>query len=379
MRLQLLGGLTPAQFLSRYWQKKPLLVRQAMPQFSGVIPPAGLFRLAGLDDVESKLFVRRGARWTVRDGPQARTAFAQLPRTDWTLLVHGLNLHVPAADALLRQFGFLPYARLDDVLVSYAAPGGGVGPHFDSYDVFLLQGEGQRRWRVSHQRDSALDPSAPHRVLARFRPQQEWVLDPGDMLYLPPGYAHEGTAIDACTSYSIGFRAPSAQELATAYLDYLRDNVRLDGMYADPDLRAQRHPARIPAAMAHKVERMLGSIRLRHSNMRDIRCFLGEYLSEPKPQIVFSPPAAPVSAARFQTLATQRGARLDPRTLFLFDATRLYINGETVIPSARERAPLRALADRRTLASGSKLAPPLSSLLHRWYLHGWLLIGERHG
>jgi 50S ribosomal protein L16 3-hydroxylase len=245
--------------------------------------------------------------------------------------------------------------------------------------VFLLQGEGQRRWRVSHQRDRELDPRAPHRVLARFRPQQEWVLDPGDMLYLPPGYAHEGTAVVACTSYSIGFRAPSAQELATAFLDYLRDNVQLDGMYADPDLKAQRHPARIPAAMAQKVERMLGSIRLRHSNMRDLRCFLGEYLSEPKPQIVFSPPTAPVTAARFQSLAAQRGARLDPRTLFLFDATRIYINGETIVPSALERAPLRALADCRTLASGSKLAPPLSSLLHRWYLHGWLLIGERHG
>ena len=289
MRLQLLGGLEPAAFLSQYWQKKPMLVRQAMPGFSGLVPPAGLMRLAGREDVEAKLFVRRGSRWTVRDGPFARAAFARLPRARWTLLVHGLNLHLPAADALLRRFGFIPYTRLDDVLVSYAVDGGGVGPHFDSYDVFLLQGEGRRRWRVSTQRDRTLDPHAPHRMLARFRAQREWILEPGDMLYLPPGCAHEGTAIGRCVTYSIGFRAPSAQELGTAFLDYLRDNLRLEGMYTDPGLKPQRHPAAIPPAMPLEVERMLARV---NSGRTDVRRFLGAYLSEPKPHIVFAPPDA---------------------------------------------------------------------------------------
>src|SRR6266567_5729015 len=156
-----------------------------------------------------------------------------MPESNWTLLVHGVNLHVAAADALLRRFAFLSYARLDDVLVSYAAPGGGVGPHVDSYDVFLLQGEGRRRWRLgcrmsgqtSRQRDLRLDPTLPAKILSRFRPEAEYILDAGDMLYLPPSYAHDGVAVDACTTYSIGFRAPTAQELATAFLDWMRDSI----------------------------------------------------------------------------------------------------------------------------------------------------------
>jgi len=376
MGLQLLGSLTPARFLSQYWQKKPLLVRQAIPAFAGIVPSSELFRLAARENVESKLFVRRGAHWSMHDGPLPRTTFARLPRTRWTLLVHGLNLHVPAADGLLRRFAFIPYARLDDILVSYAANGGGVGPHFDSYDVFLLQGEGQRRWRVGTQRDRALDPRTPHRMLARFRPEHEWVLEPGDMLYLPPGCAHEGTAIGACTTYSIGFRAPSAQELGTAYLDYLRDTLRLEGMYDDPDLKAQRNPAAVPPGMARSVEHMLRKVRFRGT---DLRRFLGEYLSAPKPQIVFSPPRAGLTARQFETAAQRSGMRLDPRTLLLFDAARMYVNGEAIAVPVPQRAALRALAGRRTLAPGATLPRALCSLLHRWYLHGWLLIGERHG
>jgi 50S ribosomal protein L16 3-hydroxylase len=376
MDLQLLGGLTPARFLSQYWQKKPLLVRQAIPAFTGILQSSELFRLAASETVESRLFVRRGARWSMHDGPHRRAVFARLPRTRWTLLVHGLNLHVPAADALLRRFAFIPYARLDDILVSYATDGGGVGPHFDSYDVFLLQGEGRRRWRISTQRGHTLDPRAQHRVLARFRPEHEWVLDPGDMLYLPPGCAHEGTALGACSTYSIGFRAPSAQELGTAFLDYLRDNLRLDGMYGDPDLRVQRHPSAIPPAMARRVEHMLRPVRFRRTDMRQ---FLGEYLSTPKPQIVFCAPRAPLDERRFETAAHRRGIRLDPRTLLLFDNARMYVNGEAIAVPVAQRVLLRALADRRTLTPGAKLPRALCSLLHRWYRHGWLLIGERHG
>ena len=378
MGLQLLGGLTPARFLSQYWQKKPLLVRHAIPGFAGIVQPSDLFRLAARDDVESKLFVRRGSRWTVRDGPHPRALIARLPRSRWTLLVHGLNLHLPEADTLLRKFGFIPYARLDDILVSYAADGGGVGPHFDSYDVFLLQGEGRRRWRVSTQRDRAHDSRAPHRMLARFRPQRQhdWVLEPGDMLYLPPGCAHEGTAIGTCTTYSIGFRAPSAQELGTAFLDYLRDNLRLEGMYGDPDLRVQRHAAAVPPGMARRVERMLRPVRFRRTG---VRRFLGEYLSAPKPQIVFSPPRARLTARQFETAAHRSGVRLDPRTLLLFDDARMYVNGEAITVPVPQRAPLRALADRRTLAPDTKLPRALCRLLRDWYLHGWLLIGVRHG
>ncbi len=373
MGLQLLGGLSPASFLIEYWQKKPMLVRQAIPGFTGVVPPSGLMRLGGREEVESRLFIRRGSRWSVRDGPLPRAAFSGLPRTNWTLLVHGLNLHVPAADQLLRRFAFIPYARLDDVLVSYAVDGGGVGAHVDSYDVFLLQGEGRRRWRVGAQRDRSLDPRAPHRVLARFRPQREWILGPGDMLYLPPGCAHEGTAIGACTTYSIGFRAPSAQELGTAYLSYLGDRLRLQGMYTDPDLQTQEHPAAIPAAMARKARHLLAPLGCRES---EIRRFLGTYLSEPKPQVAFIAPREPLSERRFFAAVQRYGLRLSPRTLMLFDQTCLFVNGEVMaIP---RRNPLRTLADQRSLSPGVRLSRPLLSQLYRWYRDGWLLTGMQH-
>ena len=373
MGLRLLGGLTPASFLSEYWQKKPMLVRQAVPGFRGIVPPSGLIRLGGREGVESRLFVRRGSRWDVRCGPLPRAAFSRLPRANWTLLVHGLNLHLAAADALLRRFDFIPYARLDDVLVSYAVDGGGVGAHFDSYDVFLLQGEGRRRWRVGTQRDRRLDPRAPHRVLARFRPQREWILEPGDMLYLPPGCAHEGTAVGTCTTYSIGFRVPSAQELGTAYLDYLRDRLGLEGMYADPELKTQRHPAAIPAGMTRKARRMLGPLVRRGS---DLGRFLGGYLSEPKPAVVFIPPREPLSERRFLAVVERNGVRLSPRTLVLFDETRLFVNGDAI--AMTQRNPLRTLADRRFLPPGVSLSRPLLSLFYRWYRDGWLLTGMQH-
>src|SRR5207253_6153481 len=217
--------------------------------FQGLLSRAELFALAGRDDVESRLVSRARGRWTLAQGPFRAADLKSLPARDWTLLVQGVNLHRVAADALLRRFAFIPYARLDDVMVSYAAPGGGVGPHLDSYDVFLLQGEGRRRWRVGRQRDLALKPGLPLKILARFRPEHEWLLGPGDMLYLPPAVAHDGIALDACSTYSIGFRAPSAQEVATAFLDWLRDRIALDGRYGDRGRRPARSPACIERAL----------------------------------------------------------------------------------------------------------------------------------
>src|SRR3954462_8337426 len=197
----LLGGLTPREFLRRHWQKRPLFVRGALPRFSGVLSEPELRALAARDDVEARVVERRGPRDRTQHGPFARL---RPQRRDWTLLVSGVNLHHVGADALLRRFSFVPQARLDDVMVSYATPGGGVGPHVDSYDVFLLQGSGRRRWRISSKGGREFDPGSPLPVLSGFVPDEEWVLGPGDMLYLPPGWAHEGTAVDACLTCSVG-------------------------------------------------------------------------------------------------------------------------------------------------------------------------------
>src|SRR6185436_16431842 len=223
----LLGNRTPRAFLAQHWHKEALLVRQAIPAFADVCSRARLFALASRDDVESRIVVRTKSRFTVAHGPFRRADFRALTARDWTLLVQGVNLHSDDADALLRRFSFLPYARLDDLMVSYAAPGGGVGPHFDSYEVFLLQGSGVRRWRYGAQDDLALMPGLPLKILRRFMPSHDETLAPGDMLYLPPHIAHDGIAVGACTTYSVGFRAPGATELGAAFLDFLRDELQL--------------------------------------------------------------------------------------------------------------------------------------------------------
>lgn len=365
----LLGGLTPARFLRRYWQKRALLVRQALPDFRGVLPQPELFALAGRDDVESRVVLRERRRWSVLQGPFRRSDLKRLPRRGWTLLVHGVNLHVAPADQLLRRFAFIPYSRLDDLMVSYAAPGGGVGPHFDSYDVFLLQGEGRRRWRIGRQRDLALEPGAPLKILARFRPAVTATLGPGDMLYLPPNQAHDGVALDACTSYSIGFRAPSAQELGTAFLDWLRDRLALDGRYTDRDLGVSGEPARIGRKMLVRYIAMLSAIRWDEAA---IARFIGCYLTEPKPEVSFDSPARRWRLPRFATLAARRGVRLDPRTQMLYDHGNVYVNGAALEWPAKGAAALKRLADKRRLAGPDLHGAALMRLVHAWYCDGFL-------
>jgi len=375
MRMQLLGGLSGEEFLSEFWQKKPLLVRKAIVGFKGVVQAPELFALSSRHDVESRLVSRRRGSWHLEQGPFSRTQIARLPRSGWTLLVHGLNLELPEADALLRRFRFLPYARLDDVMVSYAAAGGGVGPHFDSYDVFLLQGPGQRRWRVGRPREPRLDPKAPLRILSNFRPDKEWLLETGDMLYLPPGWAHDGVALEPSFTYSIGFRAPSHQEVAREFLAFLQDRVALAGTYADRGAKPQRRPAEVPKRM---VQHAAVIARRIHWRTADVARFLGEYLSAPKPQTVFSRPRTPRSPARFAALCHTRGMRLDLRTRMLFREREFFLNGEQVEPPGRLRRFLARLADERALPPGERLTQPLLGLLHDWYLAGWLRIGEHH-
>ena len=375
MRMQLLGGLSATRFLSQFWQKKPLLVRNAIPDFKGVVQAPELLALSLRDDVEARLVCRRRGAWHVQQGPFSRTQLARLPKSGWTLLVQGLNLELPEADALLRRFRFLPYARLDDVMVSYAVAGGGVGPHFDSYDVFLLQGPGRRRWSVGRQRDRRLDPKTPLKILRNFRPEKEWLLEPGDMLYLPPGWAHEGVALEPGFTYSIGFRAPSHQEVAREFLAYLQERVAFDGLYADRGAGPARRAAEIPKRMVQQAAAVARRIRWR---TRDVARFLGEYLSAPKPQIVFSRPRSPRSPASFAQGCRARGLRLDLRTRMLFREPDFFVNGERVEPPGRSRRVLARLADGRALAPGMRLPHPLLRLLYDWYLAGWLRVGERH-
>jgi len=367
----LLGNRTPRAFLAQHWHKEALLVRQAIPAFGDLFSRARLFALAGRDDVESRIVVRTKSRFTVAHGPFRRADFRALPARDWTLLVQGVNLHSDDADALLRRFSFLPYARLDDLMVSYAAPGGGVGPHFDSYDVFLLQGSGRRRWRYGRQDDLTLRPGLPVKILRRFTPTHEATLAAGDMLYLPPAYVHDGVAVDACTTYSIGFRTSSNTELAQGFLDFLRDRVELPGRYADPDAKLAREPARIGAAIQRHAVATLKNLRWDRGMVTQ---YLGSRLSEPKADVYFTPPSAPMSRAAFGAAARKRGLRLDRRTQWLYDDTSLYVNGEAAPWPAGDRNPLVHLANTRALPAkqAAALGGGIIAFLHEGYRHGFL-------
>jgi 50S ribosomal protein L16 3-hydroxylase len=365
----LLGGLSPARFLRDYWHKRPLLIRNAVPGFSGLLSAAGMRQLAHRDDVESRLIQGSGTHWQLDHGPFNKNDFRRLPKTGWTLLVQSLNHLLPEADALLARFNFIPHARLDDLMVSYAVPGGSVGPHFDSYDVFLLQGQGHRRWQISTQTDLTILDDAPLKILRHFVAEGEWLLGPGDMLYLPPHVAHYGVAEDACMTYSIGFRAPTTEELAQGFLMHLQDTLALEGRYADPDLRLQRHPGEISRAMLKQIEAMITRIKW---NRHDIAEFAGCYLSEPKPNVFFDPPDAPFSPAAFNRQANTTGVALNPKSRLLFSGGHFFINGEAFTPATDETAALQQLADHH------RLAPPLPASLRErfydWYQAGWLEI-----
>lgn len=366
----LLGGLTTAAFLARHWHKEPLLVRAAMPALTGIVTRDELLALAARDDVASRLVQRTANAYTLAHGPFSKSRLARLPRRDWTLLVQGVNLHSDPADALLRCFAFIPYARLDDVMVSYAAPGGGVGPHFDSYDVFLLQAQGRRRWRYGRQADLALRPRAPLKILRRFEPQHDATLAPGDLLYLPPESAHDGTAIDECITYSIGFRAPLYQEVAEAFLDHVRDRLEVPGRYADADLR----PSRAPGRIGRRLQRQLASVIARVTwDGPDVARFIGRFLTEPKPGVTFSPPPR-YSRTAFARRTARGGLRLDRRAQLLYDDVRYYLNGDDAPLPDVDRSALRRLADRRALtrAECATLAPETLDLLHDWHRHGYL-------
>lgn len=364
-----MGGITPRVFLRDYWQKRPLLVRNALPGFNGLLTRDELIALACNEDAQSRLVIQRKGQWQLKHGPLEHDDLARLPKKQWTLLVQGVNHFLPSAHDLLTQFRFIPHARLDDLMVSYAPKGGGIGPHFDSYDVFLLQGMGSRRWQISAQLDDEFIADAPLRILKNFQPEQEWVLNPGDMLYLPPKYAHNGIAENDCMTYSIGFRAPSHQELITQFLIHLQDNLVTDGWYSDPDLQMQSHPSKISAAMQSQVSSILKKIKW---DREDIENFLGIYLSEPKPHVFFEQPEKPLTMRAFLQRISENGVQLDLKSRILSSSGKFYINGEVVEVSAAAYKTLINLADNHELPPVSELDQETGEILYQWYINGYI-------
>ena len=365
--LALLGGLSPDQFMKRHWHKKPLLIRQAIPGFSPLLDRAELMALAAQDDVESRLVVRQPQGWTLKQGPFSKKSLPPFKQPGWTVLVQGVDLHDEAVHHLAQQFRFVPDARMDDVMISYATDGGGVGPHFDSYDVFLLQAHGQRRWRIGRQKDLTLQDGVPLKILAHFEHEEEFILNPGDMMYLPPLYAHDGDALGECMTYSMGFRAPRTGELARELLAGLAEEAVQavgEAVYRDPQQPAVTQAGAIPEAL-QVFARAAVAKALKDPQLLD--CLLGEYLTEPKPQVWFESQAE-------RELSWPQAVVLDRRTRMMHDAHHVFINGESFKAGGRDAQLLRRLSNDRRLDARavSQFSAPALALLSDWCDDGWM-------
>jgi len=389
----LLGGITAQQFMSKYWQKKPLLIRQAIPHFKAPISRTELFSLAKAPDVESRLVQRvkqKGlkASWRMQKGPFKRGQLPTLSQKDWSLLVQGVNLHHPMAEHLLSLWHFLPKARLDDLMISFATDGGGVGPHFDSYDVFLLQASGQRRWRIGASVDQRLIKDAPLKILSNFSYDQEFVLAPGDMLYLPPQYAHEGVAIGECMTYSIGFKAPDSltlvKEVLVRYLDRLSEDESLHHViYSDSQQKATQEPGLIPTALQNFALKHMEKLL---SNRDEFMRSLGEYLSEPKDHVWFESSVEQDGAKRlfnWMQGGNHEALCVASNTQLLYDASTIFINAESIGATGLEGEILKKLANQRFIVAADleKLAKKSEARLHamiellsEWLDAGWIAL-----
>ena len=365
----LLGGLSPQTFMRRHWQKKPLLIRQAIP---GVVPPlsrAEMFATAEQDDVDSRLIVSKLNKWSLKHGPFTRRQLPPLAQPGWTLLVQGVDLQAAAAHQLLSKFRFVPDARLDDLMMSYATDGGGVGPHFDSYDVFLLQVQGKRKWRIGRMTDAALKPTflpnVPLKILAHFEAEEEMTLDAGDMLYLPPRWAHDGVAVGECITCSVGFRAPSDHEVAREVLQRVLETEldELDAMlYCDPKQSATDTPAQVPEALQSFAA---GAVAKTLGDGTALGGLLGEWLTEPKANVWFDENADAVAMNALQ---------LDARTRMMYDEHHVFINGESFRAAGRDAVLMRRLANTRSLDAVAvrQLSGDARALALGWAQAGWL-------
>ncbi len=381
----LLGGISPKRFMKEYWQKKPLLVRGAIPAFAlsgqtlaSPLSMDDLANLASQKNVESRLI--QSKPWSLGHGPFKKTEIPALTERDWTLLVQGVNGHHPAAKTVMSWFRFIPEARLDDLMISIAGPNGGVGPHVDSYDVFLIQMAGRRQWKISDQKDLSLKDGLPLKILKNFQATDDWVLEPGDMLYLPPNIAHDGIALDAgCQTWSVGFRVPTYKELINEILwrttEALENDPELCQLYTDPNQPATKDPALVPDELIKVIQNKLNRI---HWSKSDVSCTLAAVLSEPKPQVVFTPPRPLLSFAEFKKALRTQGLELSPLSKALYDKDFLYLNGESMSDSEAEDWDFWChLAKTHSLpaAMAIRLASLLDDADNPWfeaYQSGWL-------
>jgi len=382
-----LGDLTVDEFLADYWQKRPLLIRAAFPGFESPVSPEELAGLALEECVASRLILERGGEhpWELRLAPHEKDTFESLPESHWTLLVHEVDQWIPGVGRLLDGFRFLPNWRFDDVMVSYAAPDGNVGAHLDHYDVFLLQGQGRRRWFIEDKPRPRGEESIPDldvRMLSRFDPDREWVLEPGDMLYLPPRIPHLGVAVDACLTYSIGFRAPHQKELASAFGADLTERGDSGLRYTDPGLEPTCEPGRIDGATLARIRALLDDIDRGDDALAE---WFGKFATEPKRERLEPDGDAEWTPGKLRDALAGRGVRLERSARGRFahyrhgdGAASLFVGGDSVHVSENDAAfaPLVTGVDRLDAESLERFLTnePLMRCITTWIHLGYLLV-----
>ena len=347
------------------WHVRPRLFKQVFKNFEPLCDIDTIFEMASDENIESRLIEQRESGWNLEHGP-----FEELPSLDekkWTVLVQGIDHHLPEAYDLLQLFRFIPDARLDDVMLSLASDQGGVGPHYDSYDVFLLQMHGKRRWKIGPLKNAELLENCPLKILKDFTPTEEFLLEPGDMLYLPPKWAHDGVAEGECMTWSIGFRSPQAGELARELLQGLADEAAElvgEAVYRDPQQPAVAQPALIPADLQTFAQEALAQAQ---RDPRWLAMLLGEYLSAPKDNVWFDSREA-------QPWTPGQGVALHRRSRMLYDAQHIFLNGEGFAAAGRDARLLRRLADARVLSAKdcAALSAQAQEALAEWAEAGWL-------
>jgi len=276
--------ISTEDFLKNYWQKKPLLIRQGLPNFQSPITKEELGGLSCEEDIESRIIIEKGGEspWQLLHGPFDEKVFSTLPSSHWTLLVQGVDHWSPEVNQLLKPFDFIPNWRLDDIMMSYATTGGNVGAHYDLYDVFLIQAEGKRKWSIGQTctEETKLTQHTSLKVLETFNEEQSWILEPGDILYLPPQVAHHGIACDDdCITISVGHRAPSHKEVIHHYNDFISENLSDFKRYQDPELLQQKHSGEITFESLSKVKEIIDSVI---KDKDSINHWFGCYVTEPK-------------------------------------------------------------------------------------------------
>lgn len=369
-----LGGMTPHRFLQRHWQKVPLLIRSAFEPGNWILDLDDLIELSQDPLCSSRLVVKNRSAYRVTYGPFKKSDFRHLPEDSWTFLVQGVNYVNRHVNELLDHFSFIPYARLDDVMISYSTRGGGVGPHYDSYDVFLLQGKGPKKWQVSDQTNLELQPDSDLKLLRDFQPTGSCQLEDGDMLYLPPKFSHNGIASEESLTYSIGFDALKFNQIKSEFLSFIDEKIKLKGIFTDPDRQPTNEPAHIPVDLIHQIENQLGHIKWKK---KDIFLFLGELITAKNTHLVETR-AKKTTKRTFQSQLEKTSFVLHPAIKLLYFDKYAFIGGETIALKDSDIYSFRSFANDR-IVNGRHLDP--NSLfvqkLYEWFESGFIEICDK--